>query len=150
VPRERVSMRKLRELLRLHFDLKLSQHQIARSINIGQSTVSDYLARFTRAGLSWPLPVELTEMELQSALFPAVAKFQQAHANPELPDWSYIHQELQQHKHTTLQLLWGEYRARRLFLWSLLLSLRMLEAMAEPGHAPRASSGREAVRRLGG
>ena len=50
-------------------------------------------------------------MELQSALFPAVAKFQQAHANPELPDWSYIHQELQQHKHTTLQLLWGEYRA---------------------------------------
>jgi transposase len=48
-------MRKLRELLRLHFDLKLSQHQIARSINIGQSTVSDYLARFTRAGLSLAL-----------------------------------------------------------------------------------------------
>lgn len=111
MPRERVSMRKLRELLRLHFDLKLSQRQIAHSINIGQSTVWDYLARFTRAGLSWPLPAELTETELESALFSSVGKSQQAPTNPKLPDWSYIHQELQQHKHTTLQLLWEEYRA---------------------------------------
>jgi hypothetical protein len=51
---ERVSMRKLLELLRLHFDLKLSQRQIAGSINLGQSTVNDYLARFIRAGLRWP------------------------------------------------------------------------------------------------
>jgi Winged helix-turn-helix DNA-binding len=54
VPRERVSMRKLLELLRLHFDLKLSQRQIAGRTNLGQSTVNDYLARFSRAGLSWP------------------------------------------------------------------------------------------------
>ena len=40
VPRERVSMRKLLELLRLHFDLKLSQRQIAGSIKLGQSTVN--------------------------------------------------------------------------------------------------------------
>ena len=53
VPRERVSMRKLLELLRLHFDLKLSQRQIAGRTNLGQSTVNDYLARFSRAGLSW-------------------------------------------------------------------------------------------------
>ena len=111
MPRERVSMRKLLELLRLHFDLKLSQHQIAGSINIGQSTVSDYLARFTRAGLSWPLAAELTELELESLLFPSVGKARESGANPKVPDWNYIHQELQQHKHTTLQLLWEEYRA---------------------------------------
>jgi len=56
-------MRKSREVLRLHFDLKLRQRQIARSINIGQSTVYEYLARFSRAGLSWPLPAELSEAE---------------------------------------------------------------------------------------
>jgi len=113
VPRERVSMRKLLELLRLHFDLKLSQRQIAGSINLGQSTVNDYLARFTRAGLRWPLPLELSEAELESALFPTLRKSPPAtaQANPKHPDWSYIHQELQQHKHTTLQLLWEEYRA---------------------------------------
>lgn len=111
MPRERVSMCKLRELLRLHFDLKLSQHQIARSSSIGQSTVSDYLARFARAGLSWPLPAELSEMELEAVLFPSVDKAQQFLANPKLADWSYIHQELREHTHTTLQLLWEEYRA---------------------------------------
>jgi transposase len=105
-------MRKLLELLRLHFDLKLSQRQIADSINLGQSTVNDYLARFTRAGLRWPLPDDLSEAEIESALFPSVGKSQPADAdpNPKNPDWGYIHQELQQHKHTTLQLLWEEYR----------------------------------------
>jgi len=113
VPRERVSMRKLLELLRLHFDLKLSQRQIAGSIKLGQSTVNDYLARFTRAGLSWPLPAEQSEEELESALFPSLRKSQLAatgEINPKQPDWDYIHQELQQHKHTTVQLLWEEYR----------------------------------------
>lgn len=104
-------MRKLREVLRLHFDLKLSQRQIARSINIGQSTVYDYLARFTRAGLSWPLPAELSEAELESALFPSVRTSTEPAVNPRLPDWGYVQRELQQHKHTTLQLLWEEYRA---------------------------------------
>lgn len=112
MPRERVSMRKLHEILRLHFELKLSQRQIARSSNVGQSTVNDYLARFTHSGLSWPLPSELSEADLESALFPTVDKGQATTpSNPDLPDWKYIQQELRQHKHTTLQLLWEEYRA---------------------------------------
>ena len=71
MPGKRVSMRKTREVLRLHFDLKLGQRQIARSANISQSTVHDYLERFTAAGLSWPLPVEMSEAQLEAALFPA-------------------------------------------------------------------------------
>jgi transposase len=105
-------MRKLYELLRLHFELKLSQRQIARSSNLGQSTVNDYLARFAGSGLSWPLPAELSEPDLESALFPSVGKLQAiTPADLDLPDWKYIRQELRQHKHTTLQLLWEEYRA---------------------------------------
>ena len=104
-------MRKLYKLLRLHFELKLSQRQIARSSNIGQSTVNDYLARFSGSGLSWPLPAELSEADLESALFSNADK--SPASTPEdgdLPDWKYIQQELRQHKHTTLQLLWEEYR----------------------------------------
>jgi len=59
VPGKRRSMRKTREVLRLHFDLRLGQRQIARSVQISQSTVHEYLARFAASGLSWPLPPEV-------------------------------------------------------------------------------------------
>ena len=50
----RLSMRKLTEVLRLNFELKLSQRQISTACNIARSTVADYLYRFEKAGLSWP------------------------------------------------------------------------------------------------
>ncbi len=45
-------MRKLHEILRLRFELKLSQHQVARSCSIGQATVCDYLKRAQAAGVT--------------------------------------------------------------------------------------------------
>ena len=111
MPAERVSMRKSHEVLRLHFDLKLKQRQIARSANLSQSTVHEYLRRFTAAGLSWPLPEQMSEAELEAALFSADAKPPRAPAR-DLPDFSHIHKELQEHKHVTLQLLWEEYQRR--------------------------------------
>jgi hypothetical protein len=53
LPQERLSMRKIKEVLRLH-TLGLRQRQIARSSAIGQSTVSDYLKWAETAGLHWP------------------------------------------------------------------------------------------------
>jgi DNA-binding transcriptional regulator LsrR (DeoR family) len=49
VPGKRVFMRKTREVLRLYFELKLGQRQIARSANVSQSTVHDYVTRFRAA-----------------------------------------------------------------------------------------------------
>jgi len=106
VAAERVPMRKTHEVLRPHFDLKLKQRQIARSANLSQSTVHEYLHRSTAAGLSWPLP----KPELEAALFPTDPKPARAPAR-DLPDFSHIHKELQEHKHVTLQLLWEEYTA---------------------------------------
>ena len=94
-------MRKTHEVLRLHFDLKLKQRQIARSANLSQSTVHEYLRRFTAAGLSWPLPEQMSKPELEAALFSADAKPPRAPAR-NLPDFSHIHKELQEHKHVTL------------------------------------------------
>ena len=49
-------MRKLREVLRLRFELKLGYQQIGRSCSIGVGTVHKYLKRAEAAGLTWPLP----------------------------------------------------------------------------------------------
>ena len=101
-------MRKLKEVLRLH-SLGLSQHQIARSCSISQSTVHEYLSAAQAAGVKWPLPENWDDQQTEQALFP------QRHApafwrkHPE-PDWAQIHQELQTHKDLTLQLVWQEGR----------------------------------------
>ena len=54
MPRERLPMRKIRDVLRLHAD-KLSKRRIAVSVNLGRTAVRDYIKRATRVGLSWPL-----------------------------------------------------------------------------------------------
>ena len=54
--KERLSMRKIKEILRLKFEYGLSNQKIAHSSGISRSTVRDYLMRTRAAGLSWPLP----------------------------------------------------------------------------------------------
>ena len=65
----KTSMRKISEILRQRLELKHSYRNIARSLNLSISTVSDYLARAKVAGLSWPLPEGLTEEQLYERLF---------------------------------------------------------------------------------
>jgi DNA-directed RNA polymerase specialized sigma24 family protein len=60
-------MRKIREILRLYYEQKLGQRQIARGANVSQSTVHQYLARAAAAGLKWPLPEEWQEDVLYAA-----------------------------------------------------------------------------------
>ena len=58
LPQKRLTMRKLKEVLRLH-SLGLSQHQIARSCSISQSTVHEYVSASEAAGVKWPCAGEL-------------------------------------------------------------------------------------------
>jgi transposase len=60
--------------------------------------------------LSWPLPADLSERELEAAFFSLPKPPKRAPAQP-LPDFQHISEELRSHKHATLQLLWEEYRA---------------------------------------
>jgi transposase len=105
-------MRKIHEVLRLHFDNHLGQRQIARSAAVSQSTVHEYLARFAASGLSWPLPEDVGAQQLEQQLFPAAEACGQK--APTLtyppPDWPQIERELHSHKYMTLQLVWEEYR----------------------------------------
>ena len=101
-------MRKLKEVLRLH-SLGLSQHQIARSCSISQSTVHEYLSAAQVGGVGWPLPEEWGDQQIERALFPQRPAPAVWRKHPE-PDWAQIHQELQTHKDLTLQLVWQEQR----------------------------------------
>ena len=104
-----VSMRKVKDVLRLRFELGLRQDQIARSCSIGQATVHRYLERASAAGLSWPLAEDCDDRRLNELLFPS----RPVHAPQQLRasvDFGEIHRQLMSHKHVTLQLLWEEYR----------------------------------------
>jgi len=109
VPQERVSMRKVKEVLRLRFGVGLQQNQIARSCSIGQATVHRYLEKAAAAGLSWPLPEDLDDQRLKELLFP-VAAGRPSKTTRSLPDFAEVRRQLQAHKHLTLQLIWEEYR----------------------------------------
>ena len=104
---KRLSMRKIRELMRLKYELGRSHREIAASLGIANSTVSDYAGRARAASLSWPLPEGLDAAAVEAALFPALPPSRVP--RPE-PDWEHVHRELQRHKGVTLRLLWLEYR----------------------------------------
>jgi len=53
----RLSMRRIREILRLKFEAGLSQRAIARALGVSNSTVSEAFSRLGEAGLSWELPL---------------------------------------------------------------------------------------------
>jgi transposase len=75
---------------------------------MGRTTVREYLQRAHRAGLSWPLPVGLSDGDLEALLFPPPVSA--THAPRPLPDWQHLHEELRR-KGVTLFLLWEEYKA---------------------------------------
>ncbi len=99
-------MRQIRQVMRLHFEARQSRRAIARSLGLSRDVVSDYLLRAAATKLSWPLPVTLSDIELEQQLFPPV-NTKSSVRKPE-PDWQIIHQELKR-KGATLQVLYAEY-----------------------------------------
>lgn len=99
-------MRKVREVLRLKFELERSNRQIALSCRLGAATVSDYLRRARENAVTWEIAKALTEADLQARLFPG------PQYRASLPratiDFDWVHAELRR-TGVTLQLLWSEY-----------------------------------------
>ena len=62
-------MRKIKEVLRLRFELKLGQREIARACSISQGAVHNYLKKAAAAGIHWPLPEGWDENRIEQALF---------------------------------------------------------------------------------
>lgn len=99
-------MRKILDILRLHFNGGLSNQLIADSLRLSKGSVFNCLQRFQAAGLSWPLPEDFSQVALQAKLYP---KKPTPHAPTLAPDFDRILTELKR-PHVTRQLLFREYR----------------------------------------
>src|SRR5438270_2203160 len=108
VPRRRVCMRQIGEVLRLAAQ-HLSYDQIAQSVGISRTNVHNYLKRAQQAGLSWPLPEHLDDAAAEARLFQRSEETNRP-GRPE-PNWLEVHREHKRGKHVTLQLLHLEYKA---------------------------------------
>jgi len=101
-------MRQIREVLRLRFEKNLSERQIAQAVGVGRTTLQGYLRKAAQAQLTWPLPPELNDEQLEKLLYPPLPLENEKVETKSLPDFLYLHQELKK-KGVTLQLLWEEY-----------------------------------------
>ncbi len=108
MPRKPLSMRKIKEILRLK-QAGLTDRQIGQSLSLSHTTVSTYLQRAEDAGVSGPLAEGMEESQLQTLL--GNASSQPSSPSRPLPDMNYLHQELKR-KGVTRQLLWEEYRSQ--------------------------------------
>ena len=96
-------MTNYREILRLH-SLGLNKTEIASSCRCARNTVAATLQHAANFGLQWPLSEEMSDKQLSERLFPT------SPSKPvyKMPDYAYVHKELQR-SGVTLNLLWLEY-----------------------------------------
>lgn len=96
-------MTNYREILRL-YSLGLNKSQIAQSLDCSRTTVIQVLNIAEEKGISYPLPEDLSDRKLSELLFPS----ERANPDYKMPDYEYVHKELQK-SGVTLNLLWLEY-----------------------------------------
>ena len=111
MPNRRLSVRKIKEILRLKFDCGISEREISRSCQVSRSTVADYLRRAAAAKLTSVEASGLTETQLEERLFPT--EHLPSSVQRPLPDCEYIYTQLHTYRkfNLTLSQLWLEYKA---------------------------------------
>ena len=78
---ERLTMQKLREILRQKLELKRSHRDVARALMISAGAVGTAMTRANALGLDWPTVCELSDEALETRVYgPVVSR-----AIPPLP-----------------------------------------------------------------
>ena len=98
-------MRKIKDVLRLKLDARLSHEQTAAALGISKGVVAKYASLAAAAGLDWAAVQCLDETALERRLLVAP----QRQSDFIQPDYGRVHQELRR-KGMTLMLLWEEHR----------------------------------------
>lgn len=104
--RKGLSMRSVREILRLRLGVGLSADKVAKSCRVSKATVLEYERRFNESGLGWPVPDDMDDSALQR-----IVRKPRENGKPrrDMPDMTYLIGEMRR-PHVTLYLLWMEYR----------------------------------------
>jgi hypothetical protein len=91
MPTNRITMRRIRETLRLHLQAELSYNEVAQALKISKSVTGKYVSLARAAGVDWALAQTLTDEELEARLYrPAMPRSSHQLA----PDFAAVHQEL--------------------------------------------------------
>ena len=104
MPTQRLSMRRIKQLLTMRFGAGASTREIARELGVAPSTVREYLGRAATAGIVWPLAPDVTDESLMARLFVNAGVRTGARYHAE-PDWSALVRELKR-PGVNLLMLW--------------------------------------------
>lgn len=104
----RISMSKIREIIRLREESKLSNRQIAQALNISRPVVSHYLADYKASGLSHEKVKEMNDDELMD-IFENKRKGESEKYRKLSEKFEYFAKELKR-SGVTLDRLWQEYK----------------------------------------
>ena len=108
MPRARIHVREIRKLLALTYENNLGLRDVARLTGLSKTTVSEYLVRFRRTGLSYPESLELTDPKLLG-LF-ETKKQEESEQYTQLTELFPEYAKRLKRRGMTKQLLWEEYR----------------------------------------
>lgn len=108
MPMRRISMEKVREILRLKEQCRLSERAISRALNVSRPIVKDYLAKLTRAGLNYSQVKQFSDDELLELIKGSHGGHSQRYEVLR-QKFNYFAKELKR-PGVTLQRLWQEYR----------------------------------------
>jgi len=106
MPKQQLSLRMIKDVIRLKWHAQLSHAQIATTLKISKGVVAKYVGLASAAGLDWHAVQDWSEQQLSTALQPRSP----SSLPVVVPDWGRIHRELDR-KGVTLMLLWQEYVA---------------------------------------
>ena len=112
MPKKRINVEKIREILRLSQELRFSIRQIADATLVSKTSVGEYLAEYRRSGLSYRDVLGMSDMELVE-VFEKRNKTVNPHYEALSKEFPYYEKELAR-VGVTLYLLWEEYKERRL------------------------------------
>lgn len=134
MPRQRIDVEKIREILRLRQELKFSVRKIANALQISKTSVGEYLAEFKRSGLSYYDITQMSDTEV-------VCVFEKSNKSAN-PMYEALAKEFPTYEKelarvgVTLYLLWEEYKERNPegFSYSRFCHhYRMWESKLKPG-----------------
>jgi transposase len=103
---ERHHMRKIREVLRLHFESHLTHRQISASTGVSKGTVSEYLRRARGDNLSWQEAQGMDDSQVEARLFSLLGRKEPP--NRAAIDMPWVRWEMRR-TGVTLMMLWSEY-----------------------------------------
>ena len=104
----RISMKKIKDILKLRYIVELSFPKIAIATNTPKSTASDYCKRFEITKYTIEEFLEIDEDKIYQLLFPERKETSKKLLRP-MPDMNYIAKELSK-RGVTFTLLWQEYK----------------------------------------